>query len=70
MGQPSIRTGASHARCSHDLNPLAAWRLYRQTSAATDDPTGWYQRAFAIHPVVAGARISQLSVANLSADER
>jgi aminoglycoside 2'-N-acetyltransferase I len=40
------------------------------TIAATDDPTGWYQRALAMHPVVAGARISQLSVANLSADER
>jgi GNAT superfamily N-acetyltransferase len=40
------------------------------TTAATGDPTGWYQRALAMHPVVAGARISQLAVANLSADER
>jgi aminoglycoside 2'-N-acetyltransferase I len=40
------------------------------SSATTDDPAGWYQRALAAHPVVAGARISQLSVANLSADER
>jgi len=39
-------------------------------SAATDDPAGWYQRALAFRPVIDGARISQLSVANLSADER
>jgi GNAT superfamily N-acetyltransferase len=38
--------------------------------ATTGDPAGWYQHALAAHPVVAGARISQLSVANLSADER
>jgi len=40
------------------------------TTAATDDPAGWYQRALTMQPVVAGARISQLAVANLSADER
>lgn len=39
------------------------------SGAALDDPAGWYQRALATRPIVGGARISQLSVANLSADE-
>jgi GNAT superfamily N-acetyltransferase len=39
------------------------------SGAATDDPAGWYQRALAMQPLIAGATLSQLSVANLSADE-
>jgi GNAT superfamily N-acetyltransferase len=56
--------------------PLAAPEVARwlpgvsPSSPTISDPGGWYQRALATHPVIAGATISQLSVVNLSTDER